>query len=220
MAIQLPSYTTPQGEVKTDVYAKVIGSRYANQGSDDPVLLCAVSIFPSKAASDAGLRPYDEPKEYALSPWAPGGARGQITCVGTSALVDGDAFVLDDGVNPAVTFVFEPNSSTAVVETSTLRRVGFDPGAEATSTADLVTAAVNSTPRDAFFIRAANAGAGVVDLVNVYAKAAGNTATVENVADDGFTVTDMTGGADLIDLAAEVENQLLLHPAFAGGTRV
>ena len=219
MAILVPSLTTPQGDVVTNVYAKVMSSDYSNRGADDPVLTGTVHFFRNKAASDGGLPPYTG-EGFNLSPWAPGAARGTITCVGLASYVDGDSFTLNDGVNPEVEFAFD--TADLITETSTLRRIPLsaNPSADTNQAAEHIASIIRSTPRDAFFLRVVKVEGAVISLINAYAKAAGNVAQEESVADSGFLVTAMSGGADLIDIGAEVENHLLTLPMFAGGTRV
>jgi hypothetical protein len=217
MAILVPSYTTPQGEVKSNVYAKVVHSSYRNQGSEDPVLICYVYFFPSQAASDAGLQAYAD-TQCTLNPWAPGGARGLITPCGSSLLVDGETLVFDDGVNPAVTLEFDADGS--VVETETLKAVALVDGADATAVAVAIQEALGRVDRSVFLIRALLNDNGTLSLVNVAARAAGNVAITSTVAEASFVVDGMSEGSDAIDLAAVIENQLLELPLFAGGTRV
>jgi hypothetical protein len=212
MAINVPSFTTPQGEIKTNVYAKVAQSHYYNQGPSDPSLHCEVHFFASKTASDTGFMPY-RIENFIISPWAPGGATGTITVVGQPSYIDGDSFEINDGYNPSVTYIFD--SANNVSDTATQRRVSFNPDGDSSlaAAADLLATAINNTPQATFFVRAkSNGSAGTVSLINCYSKV--------DVADAGFTVSGMSGGSDLIDLSAEVEEELLQLPTFAGGTRV
>ena len=121
-------------------------------------------------------------------------ATGDITMVAASLLaaaVDTDTFVLDDGVNPAVTFAFDDDSS--VVESSTLRAVNHTGAETATAMRDLIVTAINAAPTLAITASPATAAA-VVDLVNDAPGVAGNVTTTETVVDAGFLVSGMAGG--------------------------
>lgn len=118
-------------------------------------------------------------------------ATGRITAIGGALIVDGEQFVLDDGVNPAVTFEFDSNVSVA--ETPTLRAITFAGTETATAMRALIYAAVNAAP--ALNITASVSGTTYVDLVNSVGGAEGNVAITETVTNVGFVVTGMTGGA-------------------------
>ena len=120
-----------------------------------------------------------------------GNAFGSITAIAGAVLVDGtDTFVLNDGVNPAVTFEFDDNAS--VVQTATLRAVNFTAGDSATTVRNTIIAAINGAPTLA--ITASIAGTALVGLVNDATGAGGNVAITETVANAGFIVTGMAGG--------------------------
>lgn len=220
MAILIPSLTTPQGDVVSNVYAKVVSSDYSNRGSDDPVLTGAVHMFKSKEASDAFAAPYTA-EGFSISPWAPGAARGRILAFPLPTFEEGDYFALNDGVNPPVNFVFHMDDSP-VVDTATLRHIhcGGATALDAAAAAEHLASVIRNTPRDDFFIRVASVQSNVIHLINCYAKAAGNVSPVVSVSAPGFAVTAMTGGANLVDIGEEVEKHLLTLPMFAGGTRV
>lgn len=108
--------------------------------------------------------------------------------------VDTDTFILDDGVNPAVTFVYDDDSS--VVETATLRAIDHT-GTESVSVMRTATeSAINTAPT---LDITALVVAGVVTLTNDATEDAGNIAIVETVVDAGFLVTGMSGGVDVDD---------------------
>lgn len=121
-------------------------------------------------------------------------ASGTITVVDASLLVvgaDTDTFVLDDGVNPAVTFIYDDDSS--VVVTVTNRAINHT-GLQTQEQIKLLTIqAINNAPL--LEITATSGGTGIVDLVNNDGGVIGNVAITETVADAGFIVTGMSGGA-------------------------
>lgn len=118
-------------------------------------------------------------------------ATGTITTIAGSLLVDGETFVLNDGVNPAVTFEFDDNGS--VVPTSTLRPVNFTGADTADQVRDAIIAAVNTAP--VLNITAYNGGPAFVILWNDAGGTLGNQVITETVVDAGFVVTGMAGGA-------------------------
>lgn len=127
-------------------------------------------------------------------------ATGSITTVAGANLVDGETFVLNDGVNPAVTFEFDSNAS--VVQTATLRAVNFTGGDSANTVRDTIIAAIAAAPT--LDITASNGGAALVNLVNDTAGYAGNVTITETVADVGFTVTGMSGGTTVVNITNNV----------------
>lgn len=102
---------------------------------------------------------------------------------------DGSSVVLNDGVNPAVTFEFDSNSS--VVQSATLRQVVIGASKEATA-ANLFTA-INGAPTLA--ITATSLVGAKVNLRNDAAGTAGNVAITETDPGLAITPTGMSGGA-------------------------
>jgi hypothetical protein len=116
-------------------------------------------------------------------------ATGSITTVAGGSLVDGtDTFVIDDGINAAVTFEFDSDSS--VVETATLRAVPFTGG----DTADQVRDAIITAITNSVLLTPSNGGAGLVSLTHDVLGIVGNQTITENVANAGFLVSGMSGG--------------------------
>jgi len=109
-------------------------------------------------------------------------------------LVDGEQFVLDDGVNAAVTFEFDSHAS--VVETATLRAVVFTGAETADQIRDLIITAIGNAPT--LSITASNGGAATVSLANDRTGTLGNITITETVVDAGFVVAGMSGGTDAI----------------------
>jgi hypothetical protein len=125
-------------------------------------------------------------------------ATGSIVATGVVAWVDNtDTFILNDGVNPAVTFEFDDNAS--VTNGAVLRQVDVS---AVTTAAELATAIY-----DAIVLAASGdagctldmtatdpAGGTVVALVNDTPGAAGNVAITETVGDASFAVIGMRNG--------------------------
>jgi len=116
-------------------------------------------------------------------------AVGSITTIVAANISDGEDFILDDGVNPAVTFEFDKDDS--VVETDTLRQVNLFGLTTADQVRDAILAAIEDAPL--LGISASNGGAATVSLVG-FPGTASNVAIVENVTDVGFVVTGMASG--------------------------
>ena len=121
-------------------------------------------------------------------------ATGTITVVAKANLIDGEEFVLDDGVNTAITFEYDVAGD------------GVTPGDTAIDVSTLTTA---TEVRDATIaaiqaeIDAGNLNMTVVasaadelTLTNTLPGTRGNVAITETVADGGFAVTGMSGGTD------------------------
>ncbi len=121
-------------------------------------------------------------------------ARGTITCVPASNIVDGETFTLDDGVNPAVTFEFDVTGGN----TPAPGNIEIDLFAAGATTAEdvktEVRVAINLAP--SLNITASDGGVGVAALTHDDFLAAGNVPIVESVLDAAFLVTGMSGGVD------------------------
>ena len=116
-------------------------------------------------------------------------ASGNIDMTGLP--IDGETIILDDGVNPPVTYEFDGDAS--VTDTATLQGVLI--GASATATIATLIALINTPTAGATLDITASAGAGdSADLVNDVAGVAGNAPIVE--AATNTTATGMTGGAN------------------------
>jgi len=126
-------------------------------------------------------------------------ATGSITTIADSLLVDGESFTIDDGVNPAVTFEFDNNSS--VVETNTLRQVVITGSLTADDVRDAIITAIGNAP--ALYVTASNGGAATVTLTADRAGTHANNAVTETVTNVGFSVSGLSGGAgDVVVLSA------------------
>lgn len=120
-------------------------------------------------------------------------ATGTLTTNAGGATNDGDTFVLDDGVNPAVTFEFDSNAS--VTESPTLRQVVFTGGDTADQIRDAIITAVTNAPT--LDITAANGGAATVSLTNDRTGTLGNV-TITQTGTSLAGIAGMSSGADAI----------------------
>jgi hypothetical protein len=205
----VPANLTNIASKTTDAKALVVNRKFSAQSvasSNQYILLSDAGNLkhadavdrtgiPIQDGSDAGafeasyVEVVDPLTESALE--VLGNAFGSITAITGALLVDGtDTFVLNDGVNPAVTFEFDDNSS--VVQTATLRSVAFTAGDSASTVRDTIIAAINGAPTLA--ITASIAGPALVGLVNDAPGSVGNVAVTETVANAGFIVAGMSGG--------------------------
>lgn len=124
--------------------------------------------------------------------WWPGKhAQGSITTVAQANLVDGETFVLDDGVNPSVTFEYDVAGDGVAGG-----NVQIDVSADTTpdDVRDTTIAAINGA--GSLAITAGDGGPAKVRLHNDNIGTQGNVAITESVADAGFLVSGMSGGAD------------------------
>lgn len=117
-------------------------------------------------------------------------ATGTIVAVAVANLVDTETFVVSDGVS-SKTFEFDVNGTGV-----TAGRVQVNVSTDTTSAhvRDRIITAINS--QTGWNIRAFIAAAATVGLKNTVPGSAGNVTITEAVADAGFTVSGMTGGAN------------------------
>ena len=137
--------------------------------------------------------------------------------------VDTDTFVLNDGANPAVTFIFDDDAS--VVENATTRAVNHNGTQSADQMRDIIIDAITNAPT--LDITASSGGPGVVTLVNDATGTAGNQLITETVSDAGFQASGMSGGtnttigsASAISVAKAINTQLLDAVAYEVGGKV
>ena len=146
-------------------------------------------------------------------------ARGRLTNIAASLLapgVDTDTFILDDGVNPAVTFVFDDDAS--IVETPTLRAIVHNGTQTANQIRDLVVSAINAAPTLAITAAPDPLVSSVAELVNDATGPAGNVAIVETVSNAGFIATGMAGGvADTPAVATALQVAQAINRTLVGG---
>jgi putative Ig domain-containing protein len=106
-------------------------------------------------------------------------------------LADGEAFSIADGSHVFVTFEFDLNSNGVTFGNVAVPAVAGD--SAATVKTKIINAVNGAASLD---VTAANGGSGLVNLVNDIVGVVGNQAMSEGVADTGFTVVGMSGGAD------------------------
>jgi len=117
-------------------------------------------------------------------------ATGTITAVAGANLIDGETFVLDDGVNVATTFEFRAAGSPTAGNVL----VSYAGGDAATAVATAMQTAINGVGSTLLITSSAPAGAIITLTADNFGTAA-NNAIVDTVADAGFVHTGMTSGA-------------------------
>lgn len=132
-------------------------------------------------------------------------ATGSILCgSGGTAGLDTKQFVLDDGVNPAVTFIY---ALTPGADTPTTRYIAFT-GGDTDVTVELTTRTViNAAPT--LDITASFGGLATTALVNDAAGIAGNI-TITHDLPAPFSVTGMSGGVDTVGDAWDLDGNTLV----------
>jgi len=148
-------------------------------------------------------------------------ARGAIQFVTKANLVDGETFVLNDGVNPAVTFYFDVTDSYTPPGGYDDENVRVNVSGDTTADEVAATAKTAVNGATALDITAGTVETGgLLRLENDAPGVAGNRAITETVVNTGFAVYGMAGGAvpyaitrALIKLVIEK----LTHPMYGGG---
>ena len=115
----------------------------------------------------------------------------QVPAGGGAAFLDGETFVISDGVNPATTFEFDSGGGVGAGHVA----VPFSLVDTQNNVRDAIIAALNGIG-GGFQIQASPGGAGLVNLRANRCLTAGNVLITDTVADAGFTHTGMTDGAD------------------------
>ncbi len=149
------------------------------------------------ALNDAQIAPIKiAPKGYNSDGVASVAANdGSLTTIAASLLaagVDTDTFILDDGPNVAVTFIYDDDGS--VVETATTRAIDHTGAETADVMRDRTITAINNAPL--LNTVASNGGAATVSLVQRVQGTVGNTTITETVANAGFLKTNFTNGVN------------------------
>jgi len=120
---------------------------------------------------------------------------GSIVSIVKANFVNGEYVIIDDGVNPAVTFWYDTTGAYVPPGGYDATNIQVDISADvsAIDTADALVAAINGV--SALLIYADNTGgtSATVDLQHLQEIAANNT-IVENVVDAGYITTGMSGG--------------------------
>lgn len=127
-------------------------------------------------------------------------ATGTITHTGATIL-DAETFVLNDGINPAVTFEFDNNDS--VVQSFTLRKVDITGLTTDNERRDAMITAINGAPLLNISAAAVPLTVGQIALTNTVGGNAGNQTITKTVVDAGFIVAGMSGGVDRLTIATQ-----------------
>lgn len=140
-------------------------------------------------------------------------ARGRYNTVPKASLVDGETFVLDDGINPPTTFEFDlvPNGVTpgnVVVDVSA--------ATSADNIRDAMIAAINGVGAG-LLVTASSGGPARVNAVNDQTGVVGNVALGETVTNVGFTAEGMSGGVGGISLRWSIRKKTLTLSDIPGG---
>jgi hypothetical protein len=122
-------------------------------------------------------------------------ATGSIQAVVPGSLLDNETFVLDDGVNPAITFEFQVTGGF-VPTGGAVEVVDVTAAVTADDVALAIANAINGSTGTLDITAADPTGGSLVSLTNDTPGSAGNVAITETVTDAGFVVTGMAGGQD------------------------
>lgn len=124
-------------------------------------------------------------------------AKGTITTVAVANLVDTEIVTISDG-QVAKVFEFDVNGTGV---TAGRVQVNVSTDTTAAHVRDRFITAINATTSGAWTITAAIGAADGIALKNTTPGTAGNVTITEGVADAGFAVTGMTGGADNVGVS-------------------
>ncbi|MBX3160206.1 MAG: DUF4215 domain-containing protein [Deltaproteobacteria bacterium] len=116
-------------------------------------------------------------------------ATGLIFPASGTDLVDGDTFVLDDGINPPTTFEF----TNGTAQGTNIKIGPFSSADNNVAMRAKIITAINGVAAS-LLITAANGGGALVTLTHDRATSRGNKAITENVATANFQVFGMQGG--------------------------
>ena len=125
-------------------------------------------------------------------------AIGSLTALAGVTLTDGDTFTLDDGVNPAITFEFDSDSSVFGANIP----VPFTAGDDAATVHTAMITAIND-PLITLAITASDGGGALVNLANDAIGTMGNILIAENLAVGTLTPIGMGSGTDIIEVHVE-----------------
>jgi hypothetical protein len=115
-------------------------------------------------------------------------AKGSIKAVDGTMITDDSIFTINDGVNPAVVFEFDSNSSF-IPETNTQRRIVYNTGEISSLIAAHIRDAINNAP--VLNMTATIVGSDLVVITNTIAGSQGNHTITTNT---GMVVTGMADG--------------------------
>lgn len=126
-------------------------------------------------------------------------AEGSITCVPKSGLVNGESFVIDDGINPAVTFWFDVSGVYVPGGGYDDTNIEVDVSGDVTDSDVAVTVAAAILGAPTLNIYAAPLSGAldhIVRVQNTVGGSHGNVAMTETVVDGTFVVSGLSGGND------------------------
>ena len=142
-------------------------------------------------------------------------ATGSITAIAKASLTDGEKFVLNDGVNPAVTFWIDKSGS--FVPPGGYNATNIDLNISADTSAATVAATIQTVINGVGGGLAITAGVpvgAVVPLTNDAFSAAGNIAITDTVDTAGFSHTGMSGGVNPGPSVARIGRQINISATF------
>jgi len=117
-------------------------------------------------------------------------ATGTIVVLKANDLVDGETFTLNDGVNTPTTFEFDKDDTFTMGNVQV--NIGATPAPSASTVRSIVVAAINGV--GATLEITASGTSAVVNLTHDRFSTIGNQALTETVADQDFSISNMTGG--------------------------
>jgi len=115
-------------------------------------------------------------------------ATGSITAAAGAGIVNLTYFILDDGINPAIQFVFDTGATT--VESATKKKIAYTTGDSAATVKTAIRNAIDGVTTGLRITTTDPGGVGIT-LTNDLGGAHGNTTLVNTTS---LTMTGMTGG--------------------------
>jgi hypothetical protein len=137
-------------------------------------------------------------------------ATGTVTVLTSASMTDGETFVLNDGINPALEFEFDSNSSVAAWDGDPNNNIPIaftSPGDADTDIRDATVAAINQVLDADFFITASAGSGGVVNLTHDTGGAIGNI-TITTTGVPAFSVSGMSGGGGALEGTGGVDDEI------------
>jgi hypothetical protein len=169
-------------------------------------------VFPNQTNGvGAPIAGISEAREAPIVTSSGAPARGTIQAIGGADLIDTETFVLSDGANPALTFEFDLAGGGITGDVAVVFGAGDTPAVVAAA----IIAAINGAAPLTITAQLVTGSTTQIELSNQTGGVAGNVAIIETVADAGFVVTGMAGGAAVVTAAA-----LVLADSMAAGDRV
>jgi hypothetical protein len=129
-------------------------------------------------------------------------ATGTITAVAGASLVDGETFTINDGINTPTVFEFDSGGGVGGGNIA----VTFTGGDSASTVAASILAAINGVGAT-LLVTASSGGGAVTNLTHDRGGTVGNRAVTETVANAGFIVTGLTGGAGDIKVLSQASSE-------------